>query len=297
MKKQILWGLGLALGAILNSDAQSTHYGFGTGTTGDYNSFFGAYAGNACTGSSTFKNGNSNTFIGYKAGTSTTSGFENTMLGGWAGHSNLTGDRNTFLGFTAGYNNIGNTNIFIGYRAGYNETLSSRLYIANSDDTTPLIYGDFTQDNLIFNGKVGITEEALVDQGNLFPNTAGGVSVANYQLFVRGGILTEAVRVQLETAWADYVFAPDYELPSLEAVESYIQENGHLPNMPSAEQVKSDGIELGEMAKLQQEKIEELTLYAIDQKKHIDSLEATVAKQQQEMEEMKAQINLLLEKQ
>lgn len=57
-------------------------------------------------------------------------------------------------------------------------------------------------------------------------------------------------------------------------VEKFIDANGHLPNVPSAAQVKEEGIELGEMAKIQQEKIEELMLYIIQQEKRIQSLEA-----------------------
>ncbi len=110
------------------------------------------------------------------------------------------------------------------------------------------------------------------------PTTAGGVSVANYNLFVTGGILTEEVRVQLKAngGWADYVFNKDYNLKPLSEVESFINKNGHLPNIPSAKQVAEEGIELGQMTTLQQEKIEELTLYLIQQQKEIEELKAMV---------------------
>ncbi|MBC8644628.1 hypothetical protein H9W95_12920 [Flavobacterium lindanitolerans] len=55
-------------------------------------------------------------------------------------------------------------------------------------------------------------------------------------------------------------------------VETFIKENGHLPNVPSAAKVAEEGLELGEMAKIQQEKIEELTLYLIEQNKKIEEL-------------------------
>ena len=66
----------------------------------------------------------------------------------------------------------------------------------------------------------------------------------------------------------------------LTKVEEYIAQNGHLPNVPSAKEITEKGLELGEMAKIQQEKIEELTLYLIQQNK--------------EIEELKSQIKLLL---
>lgn len=108
-----------------------------------------------------------------------------------------------------------------------------------------------------------------------FPINAGGVSVSNYRLFVTSGILTDEVRVNLSNVagtWADYVFNKDYDLKPLAEVEKFITKNGHLPNVHSAAQVKEDGIALGEMAKIQQEKIEELTLYLIQQNKEIEAL-------------------------
>ena len=83
-------------------------------------------------------------------------------------------------------------------------------------------------------------------------------------------MLADEVRVR--TTWADYVFEDQYSLMTLPEVESFIDANGHLPNVPSAETVEASGIELGEMTKIQQEKIEELTLYIIDLQKQLDTL-------------------------
>lgn len=109
------------------------------------------------------------------------------------------------------------------------------------------------------------------------PTVIGGQNISNYRLFVAGGILTEEVRVR--TGWADYVFEESYELPSLNEVSEYIEENGHLPNVPSAEQVEEEGIELGDITRIQQEKIEELTLYMIEMQKEIESLKARLDEQ------------------
>jgi len=102
------------------------------------------------------------------------------------------------------------------------------------------------------------------------PNNVGSANTSAYKLFVKGGILTEEVRVR--TGWADYVFADEYNLKPLSEVEAFIKENKHLPNVPSANTVENQGIELGNISKIQQEKIEELTLYTIDQQKQIDEL-------------------------
>jgi hypothetical protein len=123
----------------------------------------------------------------------------------------------------------------------------------------------------------------------VFPITASGISVANYKLFVKGGILTEEIRVALATTWADYVFDKSYKLPTLQAVEKQIQDHGHLFNVPSAKEIATNGVELGEMSKIQQEKIEELTLYIIQQNK-------TNEKQTQEIEELKAMVKALAKK-
>jgi hypothetical protein len=96
-----------------------------------------------------------------------------------------------------------------------------------------------------------------------------------YKLFVEQGILTEKVKVAVNcsTAWADYVFANDYKLKPLSEVESFINENKHLPNVPSASELVKEGLDLGKMQATQMEKIEELTLYLIEMKKEINALQ------------------------
>lgn len=108
--------------------------------------------------------------------------------------------------------------------------------------------------------------------------TAGNVAIgtnaipSGYKLAVNGNIIAEELKVQLQSQWPDYVFVGGYHLPSLEQVEQHIEENGHLVNIPSAKEVESNGIEVGEMNRLLLEKIEELTLYTIDQEKQLQQL-------------------------
>lgn len=111
--------------------------------------------------------------------------------------------------------------------------------------------------------------------GRLSVGTA--TPATGYMLSVNGKIISEEVRVELDVNWPDYVFKPGYKLPSLKQVENFIQKNHHLQGIPSAQQVKKEGIELGDMNKRLLEKVEELTLYLIQQSKEIDVLKNKVA--------------------
>lgn len=118
--------------------------------------------------------------------------------------------------------------------------------------------------------------QSTVNTSDIF-YTTGNVGIGTtpqsaYKLAVNGVIHTKEVLVN-EIGWADYVFFKNYKLPTLEEVEQHIQDKGHLINIPSAAEVEANGIELGEMNKLLLEKIEELTLYVIQQEKRIKQLE------------------------
>ncbi|WP_394973691.1 hypothetical protein [uncultured Croceitalea sp.] len=130
-------------------------------------------------------------------------------------------------------------------------------------------------------GSGGSTEGDILsksgDNVSLISNSdnlaVGRSTVPNgYKLAVEGNIRTREIRVDQDT-WPDYVFDEDYILPSLEEIQKHIKEKGHLPNIPSAKEVKATGIELGKMNKLLLEKIEELTLYILQQEGRIKELE------------------------
>jgi outer membrane murein-binding lipoprotein Lpp len=99
-----------------------------------------------------------------------------------------------------------------------------------------------------------------------------GTSSPSKKLTVKGNVLAREVIVKPDREIPDYVFEPEYDLPKLEDVSSFIEEEGHLPNVPSAEAVEQNGLRLGEMDATLLRKVEELTLYAIKQKKRADSL-------------------------
>ena len=101
----------------------------------------------------------------------------------------------------------------------------------------------------------------------------GTTNLGSYKLSVNGNIRTKEVVV--ENGWADYVFDKKYKLLPLDEVEKFIQLNKHLPNIPAAKTVEEKGLSLGDMQRRMMEKIEELTLYIIELKKEIDTLQST----------------------
>ena len=100
----------------------------------------------------------------------------------------------------------------------------------------------------------------------------GTITPGAYRLAVNGKIRAKEVKV--ETGWSDFVFEDDYDLPTLAEVEQFIKVNKHLPEIPSAQEVAENGVNLGEMEAKLLQKIEELTLYIIQQEKRIKQLES-----------------------
>jgi len=95
-----------------------------------------------------------------------------------------------------------------------------------------------------------------------------------YKLAVGGRVLCEELKVKLVADWPDYVFEKNHEVPTLIDVEQFIIENKHLPDIPSSQEVKENGIDVGEMNAKLLKKIEELTVYIIAMQKEIDHLKA-----------------------
>ena len=110
-----------------------------------------------------------------------------------------------------------------------------------------------------------------------------GTTSPQSKLAVNGKIT--AIDVEVTSAgWPDFVFSPGYNLKPLPEVEKYIMTNGHLPELPSAEQVKAKGIALGENQALLLQKIEELTLYMI-------AMDKMVAELNKENQALKARVD------
>jgi len=154
-----------------------------------------------------------------------------------------------------------------------------RPVAGGSPDYNNMIISNITMGDLIFTTKFNTGRETA--RMRLHPNGQlvigeNVTAVGNFKLFVEQGILTEEVKVALRNSseWGDYVFAKDYQLPTLTEVEKHINTYQHLPNVPSAKTLAEDGgIKLKEMTITQQEKIEELFLYVIEMNKKIEALE------------------------
>lgn len=140
-----------------------------------------------------------------------------------------------------------NNDIFSIWRKSHNNSYSNKKLFSVSGD-----------------GKVRIGEQAATG------------AYANYKLSVDGDVIARRLVVQISN-WADFVFAPDYELLPLHKVEEFVTTNKHLPGVPTEKEVLEQGIEVGEMNKILLQKVEELTLYVIELEKKYKALEQKVA--------------------
>ena len=123
--------------------------------------------------------------------------------------------------------------------------------------------------------KIGNPTVGVIMQLSKNGDVGIGTTTPDARLTVKGDIHAEEVKVDLNVPGPDYVFAPDYDLPSLESIRKYISENRHLPEVPSAKEMEENGIDLGEMNMLLLKKIEELTLHILQQEEEINSLRKT----------------------
>lgn len=170
---------------------------------------------------------------------------------------------------------------------GYNfvsraETAGAQNLIAGLADDGQFIWqlGKDVSDNgylQVFDG-MQAQQVAITSSGDSYFNGGNvGIGTTNptSKLAVDGTITSKEVVVTVDqAAWPDYVFADDYALRSLDEVEQFIEQEGHLPEVPSAQQVAQAGVAMGEMQATLLQKIEELTLYLIDMKQEVDSLRA-----------------------
>lgn len=122
--------------------------------------------------------------------------------------------------------------------------------------------------------QIGTTEYArLLANGSL---GIGTTDTKGYLLAVNGSAIFTSARVKTYSNWPDFVFARDYRLPSLDSLSSFIQDHHHLPGIPSADSVQASGIDIGGTEAALLKKIEELTLYVIDQNKKLEAQQAEI---------------------
>ncbi len=102
-------------------------------------------------------------------------------------------------------------------------------------------------------------------------NVGIGTPSPKERLSVNGKIRAHEIKVEM-SGWPDYVFQPDYKLESLAEIERFIEKNGHLPELPKADEAEKEGVALGEMNKILLKKIEELTLHLIQKDKQMQEI-------------------------
>lgn len=152
------------------------------------------------------------------------------------------------------------------YIAGSNASGNSELYTRGQ--LVLSCNGNSTGQSFLLKNN-NATALAVTQGGNI----GIGTTSPSEKLSVDGNILARKVRV-MQSGWSDYVFNSDYKLLSLSSLESFIKQNNHLPDVPSAKEVEEIGISVGDNQALLLKKIEELTLYIIDQDKRIRQLES-----------------------
>jgi hypothetical protein len=183
---------------------------------------------------------------------------------------------NTVINPSGGNVGIGTTSPLSKLAVNGDISLSNRMTFADGT-----LYSDVNNMASFHNGGFiwssadnSTTKMSLSSNGDLFVSgdQVIGRNWAQKNLDVNGIIKTRKVKVT-QTDWPDYVFDSSYQLAPLHQVEKYIQQNKHLPAVPSAAEVKKEGIDLGDNQAILLKKIEELTLYIIEQEKRIKKLE------------------------
>jgi len=187
---------------------------------------------------------------------------------------------------TAPSNNYGNViiadtggNLGVGtltpiWKLDVNGQLASRGQAVIDVNSTEINIGDIAsgdglRDKLNFHTR-DVKRMTINEVGNV------GIGTTNptQKLTVSGTIYGKEVKVDLNVPGPDYVFADNYQLQPLNELKTYIDQNKHLPEVPSAAVMEADGINLGEMNMILLKKVEELTLYQIEAMKRIEKLEA-----------------------
>jgi hypothetical protein len=185
--------------------------------------------------------------------------------------------KNTSIAFKTMSLGTGYTSLYLyGNKAGLGTiTPSAQLHTTGS-----VRFAGLTNDN-------SLTRIVVSDaNGNLYYRDASSMALnetINSDLAVNGRVSAQKMVITQTGSWPDYVFSKQYTLPSLSEVESFINQNNHLPGIPSAAEVEKKGIDVGNNQAALLKKIEELTLYTIQQDKELKSLK-------QEMAELKALI-------
>jgi hypothetical protein len=165
-------------------------------------------------------------------------------------------------------------------------------------DNTEIVYGSNTNTNVLSIktdlGRVGINtanpSQALEVVGKvLIRDTDDAVTIKTthpYNLWVTDGVVAEDLFIVNKDNWADYVFDKDYDLLSLEELHKFIQSNNHLPNIPSAKEVREEGYSQHDINAKLLSKIEELTLYTLQQENELKKQLEVVNQQSKQIDDL-----------
>ena len=259
--------------------------------TGGQNTFVGQDAG-YLSGS-----GFNNVFIGYRAGVNSS----NTSLGNAIAigtYATVTQGNSMVLGGTGAYAvkvGINNTAPQNRLEITQGTANQSGLRFTNLTSSSPATLlnqtkfltvdanGDVVLASANSSARMSAESAGWLEKGDHLQNTnSGGVVIgsgvgktpAGYRLYVADGILTEKVKVAVKSTsdWSDHVFEKGYHLRSLGEVERYINQEKHLPGIPSAKEVVREGVDVGKMDARLLEKVEEMTLYLINIQKEVNAL-------------------------
>jgi hypothetical protein len=180
---------------------------------------------------------------------------------------------------------------------GFSNNSKPLLYIYQSDSPNPdkpliahspnntasgIAYRD-TLEQFVFAHENTTAPGLVIDLNDAWMAINTDTPKPGYSLSVNGRVVCEEVLVQDSANWPDYVFADDYPLPPLETVESHIRTYHRLPGIPSAAEIKTNGFSIGATQKQLMEKIEELTLYMIQQEKRLTAQERRIQELQQQL--------------
>lgn len=144
-------------------------------------------------------------------------------------------------------------------------------HIESSGDENGLYLRSNGADKIVLSSNVGVGTD----------NTKG------YKLAVAGNAIAESMTIKVHSQWPDYVLKRSYILPSLSNVQTFINKNGHLPDIPAASVLEKDGLNLGELVQLQMKKIEELTLYILQQQRAIKGQAEQISKINKQLKKVK----------
>jgi Bacterial Ig domain len=175
--------------------------------------------------------------------------------------------------------------------AQFHTTGSVRLAGLSSDSTKTRVLVSDTSGNLYYRNTSSLSSQWQYAGGVVFDSAdniaIGTRNTQGYKLAVNGTAIFTKVKVKTAGTWPDYVFKKGYRLPDLAALEEYLVKYRHLPGIASESDVKQDGIDVGEHEAALLKKVEELTLYLIEENKALKEQNAKLLDQQRQIDELK----------